>query len=292
MSSTSQNEEVTNVIKLPVVEEEPEEEPEEKPKKEEKEDKEDKDKEETKNTVKNEVTNTANEVNENTVAEDKENTTPPANIASVDNGMLIPTSITGIKASDLDELEAFIQKYGFTINRVNYDEETVESDTMLLVYAKKFFDSVSEKTVRANPNISYTPTADNLHKFLAEISTRDYTRQKVLDTYKNVIQYNGPTNSYVFGDDSKVFDDEKYICSDIQITDQDGDTYTGTCKVRRLRDIEEKKKGKVIVNTEETVYEVTLKFKFNANYSYQRFKIVSLKANNTSFYPDNTRHLQ
>ena len=46
------------------------------------------------------------------------------------------------------------------------------------------------------------------------------------------------------------------------------------------------------VNTEETVYEVTLKFKFNANYSYQRFKIVSLKANNTSFYPDNTRHLQ
>jgi len=295
MSTTSQNEGVTNVVKLPVVEE-PEEEPEEEPKKEEKEDEEDKkdkdkdeEKEDTKNTVKNEVTNTANE---NTVAEDNENTTPPANIASVDNGMLIPTSITGIKASDLDELEAFIQKYGFTINRVNYEEETVESDTMLLVYAKKFFDSVSEKTVRANPNISYTPTADNLHKFLAEISTRDYTRQKVLDTYKNVIQYNGPTNSYVFGDDSKVFDDEKYICSDIQITDQDGDTYTGTCKVRRLRDIEQKKKGKVIVNTEETVYEVTLKFKFNANYSYQRFKIVSLKANNTSFYPDNTRHLQ
>lgn len=295
MSNTSQNEGVTNVVKLPVVEE-PEEEPEEEPKKEEKEDEEDKkdkdkdeEKEDTKNTVKNEVTNTANE---NTVAEDNENTTPPANIASVDNGMLIPTSITGIKASDLDELEAFIQKYGFTINRVNYEEETVESDTMLLVYAKKFFDSVSEKTVRANPNISYTPTADNLHKFLAEISTRDYTRQKVLDTYKNVIQYNGPTNSYVFGDDSKVFDDEKYICSDIQITDQDDDTYTGTCKVRRLRDIEQKKKGKVIVNTEETVYEVTLKFKFNVNYSYQRFKIVSLKANNTSFYPDNTRHLQ
>lgn len=297
MSSTSQNEEVTNVIKLPVVEE-PEEEPEEKPKKVEKEDKEDeedkdKDKEEkTKNTVKEEVTNTANEVNENTVSEDTTNTTPPANIASVDNGMLIPTSITGIKASDLDDLEAFIQKYGFTINRVNYEEETVESDTMLLVYAKKYFDSITEKQVRANPTVSYTPTADNLHKFLAELTTRDYTRQKVLDTYKNVISYNAPTNSYVFGDDYKVFDDEKYICSDIQITDQDGDTYTGTCKVRRLRDIEEKKKGKTVVNTEETVYEVTIKFKFNANYSYQRFKIVSLKANNTSFYPDNTRHLQ
>ena len=41
-------------------------------------------------------------------------------------------------------------------------------------------------------------------------------------------------NSYVFGSDAKVFDDEKYVCSDIQVTDQDGDTYTGTCKIRTI----------------------------------------------------------
>jgi len=248
-----------------------------------------KEKEEKKeNKVENEVVENTVEV-ENTVVE---NTVEETNtVSNTSNVNLVKRDIEVSKDVDLNELEAYIQNYYcYGLNRINYEEDTLESNTALLLIAYKYFSQISAKNML--PDVSYAQTTENYHKYLSELTGKDYSKYTSIRSFTNVIGYLGSSKSYAPGADISIFDDEKYIVSDIEITDQQGKQYTGKFTIKRIVPVQVEVKKKVFETQDEvTEYTATIVFEVNDSYSYQKYKIVSLKANNTSFYPDNTKHL-
>lgn len=179
---------------------------------------------------------------------------------------------------DLDELKSLVESYSVGIQRITPDKETLESNTILLFIAKEFFDSSSPKA-SLKVDTKYAATLENMHTYLKELTGKNYSNTDYISSYKNYIGYSVATKSYIFGKDSSIITNEKYECSDLEITDESNGLYTATASVTRT------------VDDVKTNYEVTITFMINSNYTYQKFNVKSLKAKNTSFYPDNTVHL-
>ena len=167
--------------------------------------KKDKDKEEEKeNKVKEEVVENTVEVENTTV----ENTVEISNtIANTASANLVKRDIVVSKDVDLNELEAYLQNYYCVgLNRINYEEDTLESNTALLLIAYKYFSQISAKNM-TSPDISYAQTTENYHKYLSELTGKDYSRYTSIRSYTNVIGYLGSSKSYAPGDNISVFDD-------------------------------------------------------------------------------------
>jgi len=215
-----------------------------------------------KNEVKNTLVNTTNSISNNVIVAD-----------------LTPTKNNSYNSQefDLEELKTLIESYSVGIQRLT-DKETLEGNTILLFIAKEYFDSNSSKT-SLKVDTKYAATLDNMHTYLTELTGKDYSNIDVIPSYNNYIGYSQATKSYIFGKDSSIITNEKYECSDLEITDESNGIYTVSSSVTRT------------VEDIKTNYQITLEFKINSNYTYQKFNVKSLKAKNTSFYPDNTVHL-
>mgnify|MGYP007069849841 CR=1 FL=1 len=250
-----------------------------------KDEKEDKDKDKKENKVVDEVVENKVEV-ENTTTTNTITNTPNTNTTLVEKNIELSKDI------DLNDLEAYLQNYYCVgLNRINYEEDTLESNTVLLLIAYKYFSQISAKNM-SNPNVSYAQTTENYHKYLTELTGKDYSRYTSIRSYTNVIGFLGSSKSYAPGNNISIFDDERYIVSDIEVVDQQGKQYTGKLTIKRIVPVQVETKPKVFETQDEvTEYAATVVFEVNDSYSYQKYKIVSLKANNTSFYPDNTKHL-
>ena len=73
---------------------------------------------------------------------------------------------------NIDELKEFFQKYSLGIQRISFEEETLESNTILLFIAKEYFDSKSNKS-SLNVDTNYAATLENVHKYLSELTGKD-----------------------------------------------------------------------------------------------------------------------
>lgn len=175
------------------------------------------------------------------------------------------------------ELEIFMENYAAGIERISYGEETLESNTILLYIAEQYLASKSKKS-SLEIDTTYATTAQNIHKYLTDITTTDYTIIEKISAYNNYIRYSESSKSYLYGTDHSILLKESYDCSNISILSEQDGIYTATANVIRTLD------------DQKTNYEITFTFKLNSNYTYEKFKILSLKANNTSFTQDNTVH--
>ena len=179
---------------------------------------------------------------------------------------------------NLDEIRALIENYSVGINRIVADPNNLESNTILLFIAKDYFDnkpSNSSLTI----DTTFAATAENIHKYLGELTGNDYSNTEYIKSFNNYIGYVSSSKSYTFGPDSSIITREKYSCSDVKIKEKINDVYTVTANVTRT------------IDEQETNYEVELKIKINDDYTYQKYNIKELKAKNASFYPDNTVRL-
>ncbi len=231
------------------------------------------------NEVTNEVTNevaneVANEVS-NTVTNEVENTVAN-NVAQATVTKKPTVEKDYSNEVNLEELAETLESYALGINRITDDEKNLESNTILLTIAKEYFNSHANDT-GLSVGTKYTQTVENMHKFLTELTGRKFT-SKYLDSYANFIGYAERTKSYLYGNDVQTLFKEEYKCSDLKVSDKSNDKYTATFKMTRTLDYID------------TVYDVVVEFKVNEEYTYQKFCILSLKAKNTSFYPDNTVH--
>lgn len=178
---------------------------------------------------------------------------------------------------NMDELKEFFERYSLGIQRISFDEENLESNTILLFIAKEYFDTNSNKN-SLNVDTNYAPTLENIHKYLTELTGKDYSNIKYLKSYNNYIGYASSSNSYIYGKDYELITREKYKCTEATITNDDNGLYTAVAKVTRT------------LNKQDTNYELTFTFTLNSGYTYEKYCVKSLKVKNTSFYPDNTIH--
>jgi len=190
-----------------------------------------------------------------------------------------PISNTQATTSHFNEtdLEVFMENYAVGIERISYEEETLESNTILLYIAEQYFSTKSNKS-SLSINTTYATTATNVHKYLSEITSTDYTKLDRIKAYNNYIRYSASSKSYLYGTDYSILLKENYDCSNLSILDKKDDIYTAQAKVTRT------------IDEQQTNYDITFTFKLNTNYTYEKFKILSLKAKNTSFTTDNTVH--
>lgn len=179
---------------------------------------------------------------------------------------------------NLDELRSLIQSYSLGINRLSTDTENLESNTILLFIAKEYFDNRPSTSSLSN-NTIYASTAENIHKYLEELTGNDYSDIDYIPSYNNYIGYTPSSKAYVFGPNSSTITKEKYECTDVKITQEINDVYTALAKITRT------------VDDVKTNYDIEITFELNSNYTYQKYNIKSLKSRNTSFYPDNTVRL-
>lgn len=227
---------------------------------------------EVSNTIKN--TNTVDNIIENSINNNVNNSTLNETIDLSDKN---PVVVDFTDDVDLEEVRQLMEDYGLAIQRVNLDSENLENNTILLLIAKRYFDSNSNKS-SLEVDTKYAATADNVHKFLTELTGLDYSNTKRIQSYSNYVNYATNSNSYIYGKDYNVFSKEKYKCSDISITNEENGTYTANAIITRT------------IDKEVTNYNVTFDFKVNKDYTYEKYCIKSLKARNTSFDPDNTMH--
>lgn len=178
---------------------------------------------------------------------------------------------------NIDELKTFFERYSLGIQRISFEEENLESNTILLFIAKEYFDSKSNKS-SLNIDTNYAPTLENIHKYLSELTGKDYSNIDYIKSYNNYIGYASSSKSYIYGKDYETITKEKYKCADVIITNEDNGLYTAVAQVTRT------------LNNQDTNYELTFTFTINSGYTYEKYCVKSLKVKNTSFYPDNTVH--
>lgn len=222
--------------------------------------------------VTNNTSNVENQSVKNTSISNSISNTTETN--SVENSITVNFS----DGLDTDELKDFIEKYSVGIQRISFDEENLESNTILLFIAKQYFDSNTNKS-SLDVNTQYASTVQNIHTFLSELTGKDYSNVKYIPSYANYIGYLSSSNSYVFGQDYNNIKKEVYNCSNLSILDEENGLYTAKADVSRT------------IDDEITNYEITFTFTINQKYTYAKYCIKSLKIKNTSFYPDNTIHL-
>ncbi len=227
----------------------------------------------TSNSTSAKTENISNETSENTV----DNSVNSNSTIDVSNTSSIVIDFTD--DVELSELYALMENFSVGIQRVSLDEENLESNTILLFIAKKYFDSHSNKS-SLEINTKYAPTVENIHQYLTELTGHNYKDQERIQSYTNYIGYSKSTQSYMFGKDYSTITKESYRCVTLSIIDEKDDgTYTAKADIIRT------------IDKEETNYEVTFDFTVNQNYTYEKYCIKSLQVKNTSFYPDNTLHL-
>lgn len=204
------------------------------------------------------------------------NTTPHTPIKTTTTNTTSNTQVSNSPFEESD-LEVFIENYAIGIERISYEEETLESNTILLYIAEQYFSTKSNKS-SLNIDTTYATTSTNIHKYLSEITNTDYTKVDRIKAYNNYIRYSASSKSYLYGTDYSILVKENYDCYDLSILDKTDDIYTAQAKVTRTLD------------NQQTNYDISFTFKLNTNYTYEKFKILSLKAKNTSFTTDNTVH--
>lgn len=219
------------------------------------------------NNVQNNANTIFNEINEQNISN---------NSADISNTNSIVVDFTD--GLDTEELRKFMESYSVGIQRISFEEENLESNTILLFIAKQYFDSNTNKS-SLEINTNYAPTVKNIHKFLSELTGKDYSNIEYLPSYANYIGYLSSSKSYEFGSDYTNIKREIYTCSDLSIIDESNGLYTAKANVSRT------------IDKEITNYEITFTFTINEQFTYQKYCIKSLKIKNTSFYPDNTIHL-
>lgn len=179
----------------------------------------------------------------------------------------------------IDELKELLINYSVGIQRIAYGGENLESNTILLFLAKQYFEGSSNKNTSLKVDTTYASTVKNIHKYLTELTGTNYNSIQYINSYKNYVGYSSGTSSYEYGADISILRNEEYECPKLELTEEKDGIYTAKGEVIR------------IANNEETVYDITLTFQINQNYTYQKYQIISLKSANKSFYPDNTVHL-
>ena len=221
------------------------------------------------------------EFNSNTTM-DLGNTSKPQNLANestiIDITPEIDEDTLKNDEIDLDELKTLIEQYAVGIERIDYQFENLESNTILLFIAKRFFDTNSSKS-SLDIDTKYASTATNFHKYLTELTGKKYKDVEFINSYTNYIGYSKTNKAYVLGKDSSLITSEDYVCTAIEVIKKENDLYTARAIIRRT------------ANDIKTVYQVTFNFKLNKDYEYQKYQITALNAINSSFYPDNTVHL-
>lgn len=226
-------------------------------------------------SIENNTTNVENTTT-NTESTVKNVTINPIN-TTVENTTISESTSNDSQEINLDKLEELLKLYSIGINRINYEEDTLESNTFLLIIAKKYFSSVPAKDIPSNQKGDFVFNVENTNKYLKELTGKDFNGS--ISSYSNYIGYTTSSNSYLYGKDSDNVTKEKYTCSDLKITNHKKDVYTATAKIQRQ------------IDKEITIYEITVKFTINKDFTYEQFKILDLKAVNKSFSPDNTLHL-
>lgn len=211
------------------------------------------------------------------------NTIIEKNVSNSSNTIRVDTSDTNsivvdfTDDLDLNEVKNLMENYAVGIQRISFEEENLESNTILLFIAKQYFDSNSNKS-SLEIDTNYAPSATNIHKYLSELTGKDYSNIEYIQSYGNYIGYAANSKSYIFGNDYNYITRESYRCSDISIVNEENGLYTATTDITRT------------LENQDTNYEVTFTFTINSNYTYEKYCIKSLKVKNTSFYPDNTVH--
>ena len=194
------------------------------------------------------VVNESNTQNQttNTTIQNKSNSTEDSIVVNLNEDV------------NIDELKEFFQKYSLGIQRISFDSKSNKSSL--------------------NVDTNYAATLENVHKYLSELTGKDYSNVEYIKSYKNYIAYSSNSNSYIYGKDYELITREKYKCTDVLITDTSNGMYTAVAHVTRT------------LNKQNTNFELTFTFTFISGYSYEQFCVKSLKVKNTSFYPDNTVH--
>lgn len=226
------------------------------------------------NTIKPENTTINNTIeNENIVNEIEK----PTNNVVIANVTKVPTVEKDYSGEiDVEEFTKTLETYSLGINRIKDDNSNLESNTILLAIAKEHFNSHSNSGLSVDTR--YAQTVANMHTFLSELTSREFN-EDYLPSYNNYIGYAQSTKSYLYGKDISILDKEDYKCSDLKISEKSNNgIYSATATITRTLD------------GVDTIYKVDVDFKVNQEYTYQQFSIISLKAENTSFFPDNTVH--
>lgn len=222
------------------------------------------DENETETNTENTISNTV----QNITSVNLSNTTESNDSEEVDD--------TGV---NINELKKLMESYAIGIHRISYSGENLESNTILLLLAKQYFDTNSNKKNSLKVDSKYATTVENMHKYLTELTGNNYNNIEYLSSYKNYIGYASSNRAYVYGKNISELKNEEYECPKLELTNEENGIYTAKGEVIRIKD------------NVETVYDISLKFQINENYTYQKYQIVSLKTANKSFYPDNTVHL-
>ena len=183
----------------------------------------------TANTIENAVSNTTNNVISNALANEVSNNTISNNVvvqntASDETNTVKRTSHATVTQSDertdfsninLDEVNKFITDFAIGINRISFEEENLESNTVLLYIAKHFFDTTNSRSLNISPE--YAATAKNMHKYLTEFTGNDYTKKESIGSFTNYIKYASTSKAYVDEKDIKTLSRESYKASDIEM---------------------------------------------------------------------------
>lgn len=220
------------------------------------------------------VTNQSSQKSE-VIETDDENTTQNSN-SVISNVATSKNPSKDYSEIDITKFKEFIENYSYGINRISYTEDNLESNTILVMLAKKYFDSTTIPK-NATSKLAYAFTVDNANSYIEEICGKKFKGK--IATYTNYMEYLDSSKTYKYGTDIQTILSENYTCKDLKFTTLENDTYTATAVVQR--------------DTEESSiqYELTIKFKLNENYLYQPFKIVDLQAKNKNELTDSTIHL-
>ena len=183
---------------------------------------------------------------------------------------------------DEEEIKELLINYSSGINRIDNNIYNLENNTLLIYIAKNFFDSKNSSSL--DIDTKYSSTKDNIHKYLSELTTTDYSNSEPLSTYTNFVRYSDRNGFYLVGNDIDQLKKEKFTISDLTYEENGDGTYSGSATI--LRSIQ--KEG----DRELTHYKIDFKFSINERYTYSKYKILDFSAANKDYFPDNTYHIE
>ena len=183
----------------------------------------------TQNIIQNEVQVEADDKNETDTENIISNTTNTIqNVTSVNLSNTVESNSTeeiDDTGVNINELKKLMESYAIGIHRISYSGENLESNTILLLLAKQYFDTNSNKKNSLKVDSKYATTVEIMHKYLTELTGNNYNNIEYLSSYKNYIGYASSNRAYVYGKDISQLKNEEYECPKLELTNEENGIY-------------------------------------------------------------------
>lgn len=170
-----------------------------------------------------------------------------------------------------EEFKKILELYSLGIYRIyetNNDEK--EINTIKLLTVLRYLDYCSQKQNNKTGTFSakYAALKDNVYLCLNELTKTNYP-SGIISTYEDFVKYHNNSNSFAYGSNSSLLTNEKYEILELKPYEASNNLYNIETKIKRIAKYNEN-------TTVEDTFNVKFVVSINSDYTYSKYKIISM----------------